>query len=78
MRIKEGPMPRFAEHADLRKVGIIRLDEIGAYVVIANKKLYELGRAGRFAVANAREHWVDSVHLSRDEALSFTQKLTAH
>lgn len=70
-------MTRFAEHADLRKVGIIRLDEIGAYVVIANKKLYELGRAGRFAVANAREHWVDSVYITRDEALSMTEKLSS-
>jgi len=71
-------MPRFAEHADLRKVGIVRLDEIGAYVVIANKALYEQGRAGRFAVANDREHWVDSVHFTRAEALSLTQKLAAH
>ena len=70
-------MPRFAEHADLEKVGIIRLDEIGAYVVIANKTLYEQGRAGRFAVANDREHWVDSVHFTRDEALSLTHKLSA-
>ncbi|MGH2620249.1 MAG: hypothetical protein ACRDHG_06715 [Anaerolineales bacterium] len=71
-------MSRFAEHADLRKAGIIRLEEVGAYVVIANKKLYDLGRAGRFAVANAREHWVDSVHSTRAEALSLTQKLSAH
>ena len=70
-------MSRFAEHADLNKQGIIRLDEIGAYVVIANKALYEQGRAGRFAVANEREHWVDSVHLTRAEALSLTQRLSA-
>jgi len=71
-------MSRFAEHADLNKQGIIRLDEIGAYVVIANKALYEQGRAGRFAVANEREHWVDSVHFTRAAALSLTQKLSAH
>ena len=71
-------MPRFAEHADLRKIGIIRLDEIGAYIVIANKALYKQGRAGRFAVANEREHSVESVHFTRAEALSVTQKLSAH
>ena len=71
-------MPRFAEHADLEKVGIIRLDAVGPYVVIANKTLYELGRAGRFAVANDQEHWVDSVHFTRAAALSLTQKLLPH
>ncbi len=70
-------MPRFAEHVDLNKEGIVRLDQVGSYAVIANRKLHEQGRAGRFAVANVKELWVDSVHLNRAEALSTTQKLSS-
>ncbi|GMR11539.1 MAG: hypothetical protein BMS9Abin28_2374 [Anaerolineae bacterium] len=70
-------MSKFAEHVDLNKVGIIQLDEVGAYSVFANRELYEQGRAGRFAVANTKEQWVDSVHYDRDHALSTTQKLSA-
>jgi len=69
-------MSRFAEHVDLNKVGIIRLDEVGAYAVIANRELHEQGRASRFAVANMRELWVDSVHHDRDVAMSMSQKLS--
>jgi hypothetical protein len=70
-------MSRFAEHADLNKVGIVLLDEVGAYAVIANRELHEQGRAGRYAVANLTEQWVDSVHHDRDQALTTTQKLSA-
>ena len=70
-------MSRFAEHVDLNKVGIIRLDEVGAYVVIANRELHEQGKAARFAVANTKELWVDSVYDDRDQARSTTRKLSA-
>ncbi len=70
-------MSRFAEHVDLNKEGIIRLDEVGSYAVIANRKLHEQGRASRFAVANVKELWVDSVYLDRGEALSTSQKLSS-
>ncbi len=70
-------MSRFAEHVDLNKEGIIRLDQVGSYAVIANRKLHEEGRAGRFAVANVIELWVDSVHFDRGEALSTSQKLSS-
>ena len=33
-------MSRFAEHVDLNKEGIVRLDEVGSYSVIANRKLH--------------------------------------
>ena len=69
-------MSRFAEHVDLNKEGIVRLDQVGSFAVIANRKLYEQGKASRFAVANVKELWVDSVHLDRGEALSTTQKLS--
>ena len=71
-------MSRFAEHVDLNKVGIIRLDEVGSFAVIANRELYKQGRANRFAVANMKELWVDSVHLDRSVALSVTQQLSRH
>ena len=70
-------MSRFAEHVDLNKVGIVRLDEVGAYAIIANRRLHEQGKAGRFAVAHTKELWVDSVYNDRDQALSITQKLSA-
>ncbi len=70
-------MSKFAEHVDLNKVGIIRLDEAGAFAVIANRELHEKGRAARFAVANMTEQWVDSVYDDLDQALSTTQKLSA-
>lgn len=70
-------MSRFAEHVDLNKEGIVRLDQVGSYAVIANRKLHEQGRARRFAVANVKELWVDSVYLDREEALTTTQKLSS-
>jgi hypothetical protein len=48
---------------------------MGAYAVIANKTLYEIGKAGKFAVVNVSEEWVDSVHSTPDEALSSAQQL---
>ena len=71
-------MTRFAEHVDLNKNGIIRLDEVGVYAVIANRELYEQGRASRFSVANMNELWVDSVHSDRQVAVSMTQQLSRH
>lgn len=71
-------MTRFAERADLNKSGVIRLDEVGVYAVIANRTLHERGAATKFAVANLQEQWVDSVHFDRAAALSTTRKLSAH
>ena len=71
-------MSRFAEHVDLNKNGIIRLDEVGVYAVIANRELHEQGKASRFSVANLNELWVDSVHSDRGVAVSITQQLSRH
>ena len=68
-------MPRFSEQANVDKIGIIRLEEMGAYAVIANKTLVVTGKAGKFAVVNVSEEWVDSVHSTHDEALSSAQQL---
>lgn len=70
-------MSRFAEHADLDKVGVIRLEEVGPFAVIANRELHEMGTARKFAVANTEESWIESVHYDRLEALSATQQLSA-
>lgn len=70
-------MSRFAEHADLNKKGIVRLDEVGVYAVIANRELHEQGAATKFAVANTEGSWVESVHFDRSEALHITQLLSS-
>lgn len=57
------------------KPGVKRLDEIDGFAVIANKELYDQGRAQRFAVVNTKEHWVDSVHENRREARAYTETL---
>jgi hypothetical protein len=44
------------------KQGVRKLDQSGPYAVIVNRTLYEQGRAGKFAVVNAQQRWVDSVH----------------
>lgn len=68
-------MTKFSEHANFNKLGIIRLDKLGAYAVIANKNRYEQGRVAKFAVVNVSEEWVDSVHSNRDEAFNTTLNL---
>jgi hypothetical protein len=60
---------------DLDKPGVKRLNEVGGFAVIANKKLYDNGKARRFAVVNTSEQWVDSIYANYGEALSYTQKL---
>ena len=68
-------MSRFSEHADVDKIGLIWLEEMGAYAVIANKTLFEIGKASKFAVVNVSEEWVDSVHSTHDQAFSSAQQL---
>jgi hypothetical protein len=70
-------MTGFAEHVDLNKIGIIRLDEFGRFAVIANRTLHQRGAEGRFAVANTIEQWVDSVRDDFGMALAATEKLNA-
>jgi hypothetical protein len=60
---------------DLDKPGVKRLDQVGSYAVIANKKLHDKGRSHRFTVVNTSQQWVDSIHQNYDEALSYTRKL---
>ena len=52
------------------KQGIAELDRTGVYAVVANRTLYECGKAHKFAVVNAQKARVDSVHRSYREARS--------
>jgi hypothetical protein len=66
----------YSNKCDLRgKPGIQRLDSVGPYSVIANRKLHERGRSSRFAVVNEREAWVDSVHPTPDRAMAVARVL---
>ncbi len=65
----------FSEKLRLQnKPGIIRLDQVGAFLVIANRKLYETGKPRRFALVNELERYVHSVHGSQRAAVVFAQK----
>ncbi len=55
--------------------GIKRLDQIGTFLVIANRNRFEKGDSHRFAVVNELEKWVDSVHGSHRAALKRARKL---
>jgi hypothetical protein len=70
-------MAIYAEHADLNKAGIVRLDEVGAYAVIVNRELLVKGVAKKYAVANTEENWVESVHYDLRDALSTSLQLYA-
>jgi hypothetical protein len=65
----------FSPKCDLQKPGIKRLNQVGGFAVIANKKLHDHGKSQRFAVVNTSEQWVDSVHTDYKKALAHTQKL---
>ena len=66
----------YSDKCDLRgKTGIQRLERVGPYSVIANRRLHEQGRSHRFAVVNEREAWVDSVHPTPDRAMAAAKTL---
>ncbi len=71
-----GESCRFSESCKLLgRSGIKRLDQIGTYLVIANRTRFDEGASHRFAVVNELEKWVDSVHGSHRSALKRAQKL---
>lgn len=65
------PNPRI----DVNKPGVKRLEQVGPYAVIANRKLYNDGKSTRFAVINTRNKFVDSVHSDYLKALSYTHRM---
>ncbi len=67
---------KFSERCKLQgRSGIKRLDQIGTYLIIANKTLFDEGVSHRFAVVHELEKWVDSVHGSHRSALKHARKL---
>jgi hypothetical protein len=61
----------YSDHLILRgKNGVKWLDQWGPYAVIVNRRLYELGRAGKYALVNIDKHWVDGVYRSRAHAVT--------
>ncbi len=52
------------------KAGIRELTHVGAYFIIANRTLYDHGRATKFAVVDMDRVGVDDVYKSYDEALA--------
>jgi len=68
----------FSDTCDVdQKLGIKRLYQFGGYMIIVNRALYEDDdqTANRYAVVNAEEGYVDSVHNFHQSALARTQKL---
>ncbi len=57
------------------RAGIKRLDQIGTYLVIANRTRFDEGDPHRFTVVNELEKWVDSVHGSHRAALKRARSL---
>lgn len=65
----------YSEKCSLQnKAGIKRLEQVGAFLVIANKWLYETGKSRRFALVNEMEKFVHSVHGSQRAAVVYAQK----
>ncbi len=65
----------FSEKLRLQnKSGIMRLEQIGAFLVITNKQLYETGKPRKFTLVNELEKYVHSVHGSRLAAVVYAQK----
>jgi len=52
------------------KHGVKSLEHWGPYTVIVNKRLFEAGKAGKYALVNVNECWVESVYFSHALAAS--------
>ncbi len=67
---------KFSERCTLQsRPGVKRLEQIGTYLIIANKARFYEGTSHRFAVVNESGKWVDSVHGSHRAAVKHAQRL---
>jgi hypothetical protein len=57
------------------KPGIKDLNHLGAYSVIANKELFDHGKASKYAIINTQKAWVESVYLDFNKASSALRSL---
>ncbi len=56
------------------RTGIEQLDRVGAYLVITNRRLHEIGTARRYTLVNEAQPSVHSIHGSHHAAVVFAQK----
>jgi hypothetical protein len=56
------------------RTGIQQLDRVGAYLVITNRWLHEIGSARRYTLINEAIPSVHSVHGSHHAAVVFAKK----
>ncbi len=56
------------------RTGIEQLDRVGAYLVITNRRLHEIGTARRYTLVNEAKSSVHSVHGSHYAAVVFARK----
>ncbi len=67
----------YARNCDLRdKRGIEELDRAGSYAIIVNRRLHSHGQAGKFAVVNEQQAYVDSVYHNYRRARSMLRSLS--
>jgi hypothetical protein len=71
----EERMHMFSEKCKLQgRNGIKQLARVGPYLVITNRRLYEIGESRRYTLVNEAELSVHSIHGSRYAAIEFAQK----
>ncbi len=58
------------------KRGVEELERKGTFSVIANRTLYDGGKAHKFAIVNTEKCWVDSVHHNLAQARSALQSIS--
>lgn len=51
-----------------------RLDRVGPFLVITNKRLYHTGRPNKFVLINDFDNYVESVHGSQYAAVTNAQR----
>lgn len=69
---------KFSDSCELQsRPGVTHLEQVGGYLIIANRKRYNDGNSRRFAVVNLDDpnQSVDSVHGSHRSALKRVERL---
>ena len=57
------------------KRGIEELDREGVFAIIANRALYDQGRASKYTVVNTKQGWLDNVYPNIRGAESEMEKM---
>jgi hypothetical protein len=59
------------------KRGIEELDHDGYFAIIANRTLYDQGKASKFTVVNTKQGWLDNVYPNFSGAISEMDKIAS-